>query len=203
MTAIAPARRGFALPGRGRGEEPEWTVLLTVAIALLLGLVVQAAVTGASTRVDVSGMSLSYPAKWAGVRDPGALFSARDLFGGATSARVSVYEVGTTVDGDAGTAAGGWTVGLADRHLGYHTIGTRRESVGGRAATQIEYVYIQTRAGSAPVLMRGIDTVATAGGKAYALSFVAPSERFDELATRQFPRFGSTFHGILASWKLP
>lgn len=203
MTGAAPARRGFALPGRGRGGEPEWTVLATVAIALVLGLILQATVTGASTRVDVAGMSLSYPAKWSVATEAGVLFSARDLFGGAATPRVSVYEVGPTEDGEAGTAAGAWSVALAERHLGYHTLGTRRETFGGRPATQIEYVYLQTLSGSAPVLMRGIDTVATSGGKSYALSFVAPSERFDELATRQFPRFGSIFHGILASWKLP
>ncbi len=203
MTAATPTRRGFALPGRGRGEEPEWTVLLTVAIALVLGLLVQATVTGASRRADVAGMSLSYPAKWSSVSETGALLSARDLFGGAATPRVSVYEVNTAERADAGTVTGAWTVALAERHLGFHASATRRENLDGRAVTQIEYVYVVAQAGSAPVLMRGIDTIASAGGKSYALSFVAPSDRFDDLATRRFPRFSSTFHDILASWRLP
>ena len=135
--------------------------------------------------------------------EPGALFSARDLFGGAATARVSVYEVDAAEGADAGTAAGAWTVELAERHLGFHATTTRRESVNGRAVTQIEYAYAVAQPRSAPVLMRGIDIVATAAGRSYALSFVAPSDRFDDLATRRFPRFSSTFHDILTSWRLP
>jgi hypothetical protein len=148
-------------------------------------------------------MSLSYPAKWSSVREAGALFSAREIFGGASAAQVSLHEVDTAERADTGTAAGAWTVGLAERHLGFNATTTRRGDLDGRMVTQIEYVYVIAQAGFPPVLMRGIDTIATAGGRSYALSFVAPSDRFDDLATRRFPRFSSTLHDILASWRLP
>lgn len=202
MNAATPARRGFTLPGYGSGEEPEWTVLLTVAIALVLGVLVQTAVTSASRQADVAGMSLSYPAKWSSVREAGTLFSARDIFGGNSAAKVSLYAVDTAAGADTATAAGAWTVALAERYLGFHATTTHRESLDGRTVTQIEYVYVVAQTGSAPVLMRGIDTIATAGDTSYALSFVAPTDRFDDLATRRFPRFSSTFHDILASWRL-
>lgn len=203
MTAMASAGRGFALPGRGRDEEPEWTVLATVGVALMLGLLVQATLAGATRSAEADGVSLSYPAKWTTVREPGAVLAARDLFGGASTARVSVHEVGTAGPADAGTAMAGWTVRLAERHLGFHVIDTRRESVNGRPAMQIEYVYVVAPSASAPVLMRGIDTVASSGGRSYALSFVAPAYRFEGLASRRLPRLSSTFRDILASWRLP
>ncbi len=196
-------RRGFALPGRGKGEEPEWTVLLTVAVALLLGTLLMATVSGASRGATVAGMTLSYPAKWSTLKEPGALFAARDLFAGAAAARVSVHEVPTAENAEMGTATGAWSVALAERHLGFHASATTRETLNGRAVTQVAYAYVLAQAGSAPVLMRGIDTIASAGGKWYALSFVAPSDRFDELATRRLPRFSSTFHDIVGSWRLP
>ena len=201
MSAAAPARRGLVLPGYGTGEEPEWTVLLTVAIALVLGMIVQASVLGASRTTSVAGMSLSYPATWSSVRETGALFAARDLFGGPSSARVSLAPVTETAD--IGTAASARTVALADQLLGFHTESTRRVTIGGRAATQIAYVYVVAQAGSAPALMRGIDTVTASAGKTYVLSFVAPADRIDELTAARLPRLTSTYDAILGSWRLP
>ena len=201
MSATAAARRGFTLPGQGTGEEPEWTVLATLAVALLLGLVLQAAVTGASRTASVSGMSLSYPAKWSTVREAGTLFTARDLLGGTSTARVALAELTDTAD--IGRGASTRSVALADQLLGFHIASTHRETVNGRETAQIEYVYVIAQAGSAPVLMRGIDTVAASGGKTYVLSFVAPYKDFGDLATRRLPRMSSTFHDILDSWRLP
>ncbi|MEK7863238.1 MAG: hypothetical protein AAB295_08245 [Chloroflexota bacterium] len=201
MSAAAPARRGFRLPGYGTGEEPEWTVLATVAIALILGILVQNAVMGASRTVQVQGITLSYPANWGSARDAGTLFAARDRFGGAASASVSVAPVTETAD--VGTATSARTVALADRLVGFHTESTRRVTLGGRAAAQLEYAYVVAQTGSAPVLMRGIDTIASSGGKTYVLSFVAPAERFDELTAARLPRLSSTYDDILGSWRLP
>jgi hypothetical protein len=201
MSATAQARRGFALPGRGTGEEPGWTVLLTVAVALVLGMLVQAAAMGASRGASVSGMTLSYPAKWSTVSQAGTLFAARDLFGGAATARVSVAQVGDT--DDVGVGASARSVALADQLLAFHVDTTQRITHQGREAAQIEYTYVVAQAGSAPVLMHGIDTVAASGGKTYVLSFVAPADQFADLATRRLPRLSSTFHDILDSWRLP
>lgn len=201
MSATAPARRGFTLPGYGTGEEPEWTVLLTVAIALLLGILLQNSVMGAGRSASAGGMTLSYPATWTNAREAGTILAARDRFSGPAGARVSIAAVAETAD--IATATSARTVALADQLLGFHTESTRRVTLGGREAAQLEYAYVVAQADAAPVLMRGIDTIAASGGKTYVLSFVAPADRFGDLTTVRLPRLSSTYDDILRSWRLP
>lgn len=200
MTAVPAPRRALSLPGRGQGDEPEWPVLLTVAVALALGMLVQATLGSPTRRAEAQGVSFSYPASWSTTRIEGAVLGVRDVFGGSPTPQVSVHHVGTA---DPATAAATWMVGLAERHLAFHVATTRSESVNGRPATRIEYTYVVARAGSPPVLMRGIDTIASTGDRSFALSFAAPSERFDELVAPRLPRLSSTFDDIRSSWRLP
>jgi hypothetical protein len=57
----------LALPGRGRQEESELAVYLTVVVAIVIGLVVQWSVVGRVASVTAGGSTLSYPASGSGL----------------------------------------------------------------------------------------------------------------------------------------
>ena len=202
----------LALPGRGRHDEPEWTVLLTVAIALTLGLLLQGAVLGrTNTAETASGIVLSYPASWVRTSEAGALITAADLNrGGPFGARVSVREVPKADlqgvgDSPAG-AATAWSLARGQNLVGYRVLGIEPGTANGREAANVEYAYLASAAQGAdgmPALMRAIDTLVAGGDRYYILTFAAEAHEFASLTSQQFPRFRSVRDDVLRSWRLP
>src|SRR5688572_2305257 len=90
---MAIIRRRIVLPGHGR-EEPEWPVIATVVLAILVGIAIHSLVVGRVKTFSAENVTLNYPATWNQARDRGALFAASDLSGGGLSgSRVSVHKV--------------------------------------------------------------------------------------------------------------
>lgn len=200
----------MALPGRSRGEEPEWVVLLTVAVALALGSLMQMVVTSQTERATVGSMSVDYPARWAQVREEGAAFAATDLLGrGAFGPRVVLWEVGRaellpagTVTGDEpalAELAGAWALRRGQTLPAYRPLGSQRTTVQAREALKISYAYVSdgTRAGArgVPKVMQAVDTLVLAGDRLLVLTFAAESGEFADL--------GDQHERLLASWRLP
>lgn len=211
MNAVAPAwRRG------ARQDEPEWVVLATVAVALLLGLLLQLATLGQTETATASNVRLDYPATWVTGGERGALLSVADTaHGGPFGASASVRQVARTdlvTDADATVydAAIAWSLNDQVVQEGFRVVDVRQSSVNGREAAEVEYVYLSTgqtgltgAGGGIPRLMRAIDTVVASGDSYYVLTFVAPADEFDRLTTAQFPRFSSTFDSLRNGWQTP
>jgi hypothetical protein len=201
--AIAPARR--------QTNEPEWAVWLTVAIALVLGLLLMMQTTGQTQSQQVGNSTIVYPASWVATKDPNADFAAADLqAGGAFGARVSVSSVDTTtLQGRSGSlggiglreAAQAWSLIRAKQLESYRVLGITQSTLQGRDAYNIESAYVQepTLGGGStntvPGLMHAVDTMVQSGGKYYILSFAAQQTQFDSLQ--------DLHNKLLADWKLP
>lgn len=196
----------------GRRDESEWAVLLTVAVALVIGLVIQGLALGRMARATVGSNTLSYPASWVRTTENGALFAAADLNrGGLFGARVSVLEVpnqeilpNESGPVDAGTA---WSLARGAGLVGYRVLGIEERTVGGRPAARVEYAYLAdspqgSASGAMPALMRAVDTVVAGDGRYHVLSFAAESGEFPRLVGGQFPRFRSVYEDVLASWRI-
>ncbi|MBI2911085.1 MAG: hypothetical protein HYY05_03010 [Chloroflexi bacterium] len=202
--------RGVALWGLGRAEEPEWTVFLTVAVALFLGWLTQAWALGRTDNVAVDGMTLAYPSAWLRMREEGASFAAADLAGkGAFAPRVSLWEMASHDLVPAGLAADTgptlvelaavWGLKLSERLSAYRPLKSERTSVQGREAISISYAYVSDGAQggtrTVPRVMRAADTLVLGGDRLFVLSFAAESGAFDDMAGQH--------ERLLASWRLP
>lgn len=145
----------LALPGRGRQEESELAVYLTVAIALVIGLFVQGTVVGRTQSVAMGSGTLSYPARWQRVVEDGALFAAADRDrGGPFGARVSVREIpkrdllpgaGTLVD-----AATNWSLRRSQELVGARILSISEGTVNGREAATVDYAFLASSPGRHP-----------------------------------------------------
>lgn len=201
---------GLALPGRGRAEEPEWVVILTVAVALAIGWAVQTAVVSRTQAASVGAMGIAYPDRWVQIREEGAAFAAADLLGGgAFGPRVSLWEVATRELLPEGMAteteptladlAGAWALKGGERLSAYRPLKSERTPVQGREAIKISYAYVSdgTQAGArgVPRVMQAADTVVLAGDRLLVLTFAAESSQFADL--------GEQHQRLLASWRLP
>src|SRR5581483_6524649 len=124
------------LYGRGRREESELLVWLTVAVALLIGIGIEIAALGRTQTATAGPMSVSYPATWATTKEPDTLASAADLRrGGPGGARVSVREVpkaelgrGEISLADAATA---WSVERGRKLTAYKVLSIEPTTVNG------------------------------------------------------------------------
>jgi hypothetical protein len=192
----------------GTADEPEWPVLVTVVLALVLGSILQIAVTSATSVVSNDGVSVAVPASWTTFDEEGALVAARDASGGPTTARVVVTALArtaATAEGGAKAAADQRSLQLADAVPSYRSIGARTLTVGGRAAAQLDYVMLaRDRDGVVlPVLMRARDTIVPSGDRFLVLTFATESTRWRDLTEASFPRATSVFGTIRDSWRVP
>lgn len=207
MTKSASSAMAVNFPLRGRSEEHEWTVLVTVAAALVLGLLVQALATGQTTSARAAGVSISYPARWAVVEADGRLLAAQDVFGGPFAPRVAVAAIRgdeLTADPEAGLggAAQAWALRLSQRDLsGFQLIRTVSGQLAGRDTQTLEYVFLERGRDGRPALMRATDTIVREADGIYILTFAAEDSRFAELSTPTFPLFRDMRADILRSWR--
>lgn len=181
----------ISLPGRGRTEEPEWTVWLTVLICLLIGWVITTTITGQTESEQIAGGVVRYPASWIKTKEDGALFAATDLNNGSYGARVSVRQankadlIGARGQDTLDTAALGWTVLRSQELEGYRVLKIDQVRLQNRDAITIEYAYVTDApegqaAGVMPALMHAIDTV-IASGDQYTILTVAVDQSGEDM----------------------
>ena len=204
---IAAVKRAFR-----DDEEPEWTVWLTVAGALIIGLILMFVVTGQSKTVQAGDTSISYPATWINVDEPGAAFAAADRdtyysFGPrlsvrqldkATLAPPSVTGAPSTPSGDLELAAANWTLQRQNQQVGYRTLSVMTTTVQGKPAVVVGSAYLLDSAlggGGLPGLMRAEDTIVLNGDTFDILTFSAEASAWDGLSGLR--------DRLLGGWKLP
>ncbi len=183
----------IAFPGRGRTEEPEWTVWLTVLICLLIGWVITTTVTGQTDTAPIANGTIRYPANWVKTKEDGAIFAATDLSDGSYGARISVRQankadlVGPQGQDNLDNAASGWTLLRSQDLEGYRVLKIDQVKLQGRDAVAIEYAYLTDSpegqaAGVMPALMHAIDTVIASGDQYTILSVAVDQSGDDTLA---------------------
>ena len=200
--------RTVATP-RGRTQEPEWAVLLTVAAALIIGFVLQMVIQQQTATGPVGAGAVLYPAGWAQIEEEGAGFAAADLNGsGPLGPRVSLREFDKatllpSLIGPEGTlrdAATNWSLQRGKDLVGYRVLDITETRVQGREAYNVESAYLlESTLGAGtngmPGLMHGVDTVVESGDKYYILTFAAEASQFDNVS--------SVHERLLNDWRIP
>lgn len=215
-------RRTIPLFGRGRTEEPEWPVLLTVAVALLFGALVAILATSGTTTArsgdptasyaNGGDMVIAFPDTWVQSASPGAAIAAVDYDrGGIFGARVSVRrlpkeELAASSEVVVGDAAAAWVLRQSEALTAYRILDLAPTTVRGRDAVRIEYAYLDEGPGGAtsgalPGLMRGADTIVDAGDSYAILTLASETGEWRGLTRRRFPRLRSIQDQIVASWR--
>ncbi|MDO8673897.1 MAG: hypothetical protein Q7O66_21000 [Dehalococcoidia bacterium] len=198
----------LAILGRGRTQEPEWAVLLTVAVALALGWLVQMSVAGRTFTTSAAGMTITYPVGWMEVSEEGAAFAAVNLGAGIFGPRVGIRQIAKDELVVAGGSANlsladistAWSVRRAVELSAYRVLKLEAIQLHGREAVSIRYAFLaEGRAGAAsntlPVVMQGTDTIMAGGDQFHILTFACQSDKFDGLAGLR--------QSLLNSWRVP
>ena len=204
---IEAAKRAFR-----NDEEPEWTVWLTVASALILGLILMFVVTNQSKTEQAGNTVLSYPATWITVDEQGTAFAAADRdtyysYGPRVSIRQldkstlappSVTGAPSTPESDLETAAANWIFQRQTQLVGYRTLEVMTTTVQGKPAVVVVNAYVLDPAlggGGLPGLMQAEDTIVLNGDTFDIMSFSTDSTRWDEDAGLR--------NRLLSGWTLP
>ena len=203
---IAAVKRAFR-----DDEEPEWTVWLTVASALIIGLILMFMVTGRSKSATAGDTTISYPATWSIIDEPGAAFAAADIQSGyAFGPRISVRQLDKatlapppitggqpSAEDELQTAVGSWVLQRQNQLVGYRTLGVETTTVGGKPAAKVASAYLldSGAGGGVPGLMRAEDTIVLSGDTFAILSYSAESSRWDELSGLR--------DRLLSGWRIP
>jgi hypothetical protein len=206
------------LPGQGKSEESDLLVWATLAVALILGIVLQLSVVTATTTASAPGTSLAHPAAWLPdtfANDPIAVV---DPTGGRYGDRASVTQrsrtalVGDSLEGLAGAPEQAAATSLSferGRSLtGYQLLDQRAVTTGdGKPAARVEYVYLDQSAGALaggllPGLIRAYDLVVVSGDRVWILTGGTEASRWDAFTQPVFPRLQSTWDGIASSWRV-
>ena len=195
---------------RGRTQEPEWAVLLTVAAALIIGFVLQMVIQQQTLSGEAGTSSVLYPAGWSRIDEDGAGFAAADLNGaGAFGPRVSLREFDKAdlrpnilgqQEGGLLDAATNWSLRRGQDLVGYRVLDITQTTVQGRPAVRVESAFLlDSTRGSAtnamPGLMHAADTVVEGADKYYILTFAADNNQFDNL--------GAVHDRLLNDWRIP
>ncbi|MEO5951028.1 MAG: hypothetical protein ABIQ44_00995 [Chloroflexia bacterium] len=204
---IAAVKRAFH-----NDEEPEYVVWLTIAGALLIGLILMFMVTNQSNISTAGDTTLTYPSTWTKVDEADASFAAADRdsyysFGPrasvrqldkATLAPVPITGGEPTDQDNLQFAAANWSLQRQSQIVGYRTLSVVTTTVQGKPAVVIESAYLLDSAlggGGLPGLMRSADTIVLNGDTFDILNFATQSSDWsDQSALRD---------RLLKGWKLP
>jgi hypothetical protein len=199
-----------------KSQEPEWIVWVVVALAVILGIILQYVVTGQtrSATVEDSNMSITYPATWVQTQEEGAQFAAADLrAGGPFGNRVVLRQidkvelVSPNVTGaqpepndDLQTAGANWVIQRQNDLSGYRVLSVEpvEGGVQGKPAIHVEYAYLMDPtlgAGGMPGLMHAVDTIVLSSDKFYVMTFASESNRFQDTDDLQA--------NLLSGWRVP
>ena len=198
----------LAPPAIRRREEPEWTVLLTVAVALLIGYFVMTMVQGQTQAGTAGPQSVAYPAAWVQTSEPGATFAAADLNrSGPFGPRVSLRQIAQKdliphwIGGGTPSlldAAQAWSTQRGTDLVGYRVLKISPNDTQKPTSVDIESGYLMEASagsGAMPGLMHAIDTLKASGDSYYILTFAADAN--------QFAHYSSVRDALLASWHTP
>ena len=190
-------------PHAGEEHRSALVVILTVVVALLLGLALRTAVEGRSTSYSNSGagVSLNYPAAWIRANSgESTLLSASDprsptAFASTFSLRTRAVPQGQTLN----DVATGWRLSRSNALAEFSDLGARDTTFGGRRAIRLHYAYVAPAPGGAgmallPVVVEAYDTIVVAGDRALIFTTASDADHSDEYAAR--------FNTILSSVKM-
>lgn len=204
MIAANTSNGAAGVKGRQQ-DEPEITVWVTVAAALIIGFFLMFFVTNQTNAVTAGGTSLKYPTTWQAANEPGAEFAAADTVNGGTFGdRVSVRVLDKTelLPGKTQTslqdAAVNWSTTRQTDLVGYRVLNVNSVKVGDRDAIQVEGAYLMDSpygTSALPSLMHSYDTIALSGDKFYVLSFASAQNSGDSGK--------GVSDRLVSSWRLP
>jgi hypothetical protein len=158
------------------GEEPEWIVVMTVLIALLLGSLLMLAATGETTDASIEKLSFKYPARWSAVDDKTAGMAGGQDLATNTSVTVAVFRkldpAKPVLMDDLVTMR---SFDQGQKLSLYRVLSTGVVQVVGKNATMLTFAYVTDPAKSAyqttlPRVMRGVDYLIVHQGQVYLVS---------------------------------
>ncbi|MFN8457945.1 MAG: hypothetical protein U0401_25390 [Anaerolineae bacterium] len=192
MTSTPMAQSISAIKTAKR-EEPEWVVVVVVAIALLLGWLLKTSIESRTDAFNGAGVSLSYPAAW--LREPnpaeeGLVFQASDLRSGSlfrtnVALRMAAPPANLAASEDKLTSAvTTWTFGRSQVLDNYRILATETAQVGGQPAGRVVYTFVNEPIANPyrwalPVVVEAVDYVFLHQGQVYVLTLAADGNRFE------------------------
>lgn len=185
------------------GEEPEFMVWVTVAVALVLGFFLMFFITNQTSTVTAGTTTISYPSTWVAATQKGAVFAVADTKGGGVFGdRVAVYQLAKTdlLPGQGGLteAAGNWSLQQQKSRVGYRSLSIDTTKVQDKDAVTVEDAYLLDSpygASSLPALMHGYDTVVQSGDNFYVLTFATADPDNDHAKSMN--------DKLVSSWRVP
>jgi hypothetical protein len=165
------------------GEEPEWLVIMTVLLALVIGGLVMYLSIGQTSGTTLERMSLRYPARWAAQDVESSEVGAQDL---VSRSSVTVSIIGeldpkTPVALDDIVAARAFE--LAQEYQLFRVLETRDTSVDRQPALLLRYAFVQEASESSylsslPEVIQGEDYIIPYQGKIYLVSLQDDANRW-------------------------
>lgn len=179
------------------GEEPEWLVVLTVIVAIVLGWALTSALAAQTHAFNAEGISLRYPADWQVSTAEGPqdnLLRVGGYYGARTELSVRVLRkldpAAPIMLEDAVTQR---SFEAAQNLPMYRALSSKRAAVGGKPAIMVNYAYVHDPGASAyqdalPTVMIGRDYIVAHAGKVYLFSMEAQASDFDAHDKQYFQR---------------
>jgi hypothetical protein len=188
---------------REGGDEPEFMVWITVAVALVLGFFLMFYVTNQTNSVTVGNTTISYPSTWVADNAKGAALAVADTKGGGVFGdRAAVYQYPKTAllpgQGGLTEAAGNWSLQQQTSRVGYRSLAIDTTKVQGKDGVTVEYAYLMDSpygASAMPALMHGYATIVQSGDNFYVLTYAT--------ADPDNSRAKSMNDKLVSSWRVP
>jgi hypothetical protein len=167
-------------------------VIVMVVLVLIVGWSMKSFVEGERTTfTDAEAyLTLRYPASWTALKEKGRLLSVRNLRSEG-SFKVGLWLEVKSIPSEAIKSVKEYIAPLSvDRGqqlTGYRILSVGETQVGGIEAVELAYTYVDLPMGTAlqsslPIVVRAIDILFANHDLLYVLTFVAPTETFQELS---------------------
>jgi hypothetical protein len=171
---------------RRRDRWADWAVVLVVVVALGLGLLLREMTLYRYDAFAVAGGDISgrVPANWLREYSDDPLLQARDPRSGAFNTTLLLRTRPLAADMDPTLALQSLALERAGAVTAYETLETNEVAVGGRAAIQRTFTYVQADRNPyvdrLPVVVKGIDLALQDEGRAIIVTYLASVDTFDE-----------------------
>lgn len=165
------------------GEEPEWLVVATALVALLLGALLMLIVTTRTVPFEAEGIRFRYPAGWLQGQDEETFFRATE-FGSPAALQAEVLaELTPEAPVSLEQLGAQRTFTLANTLGDFRVLSSQVTMVNGTPAIQLDYAYVDSGLRSAyqsglPVVMQGRDIIVPMNGLAYVFSLTTDADEF-------------------------
>jgi hypothetical protein len=200
MSALSPT----ALAKPVRRSEPEWAVVLVVAVALVAGWLLKTSVESSTLQFSSPDLSLNYPSGWLTEINPeaGIIFSASDtrpdsLYRSNFTVQMSdalpaLPEKSQGIEIDKLTPAiTAWSFQRGQELGAFRVLGTEPTVIGGRQGAVLHYAFVSDPIASPfrqalPVVVEAADYLIPTGDRMLILTAAGDGKRFVEDNTRWF-----------------